>query len=61
VGKQLVEKVRERNENVHYILRENLSEFLSQFLKKDDVLVTMGAGDITQVGPEVLTLLGEKR
>jgi UDP-N-acetylmuramate-alanine ligase len=43
--------------DVRYIPREKLCRFLADHLKSDDVLVTMGAGDITQVGPEVIKLL----
>ncbi len=42
---------------VEYVPREKLSQFLANHLQKEDVLVTMGAGDITQVGPEVMELL----
>ncbi len=42
--------------DVRYIPRENLTAFLAKFLEPEDVLVTMGAGDITKVGPEVLQL-----
>jgi UDP-N-acetylmuramate--alanine ligase len=39
---------------VHYIPRGELVSYLSTFLAQEDVLVTMGAGDITKVGPEVI-------
>ena len=42
---------------VKYVPRKELSAFLASFLKKGDILVTMGAGDVTKVGPEVLDLL----
>jgi UDP-N-acetylmuramate-alanine ligase len=51
-------KIREGSaQDVRYVPRGELSAFLAGFLKKDDVLVTMGAGDITKVGPDVLKLL----
>jgi UDP-N-acetylmuramate--alanine ligase len=37
-----------------YVKREFLPTFLSSYLKQGDLLLTMGAGDITQVGPLVL-------
>ncbi len=37
-----------------YAPRAKLPEFLVNLLQPSDVLVTMGAGDITQVGPQVL-------
>jgi len=39
---------------VRFIERDQLTDFLSRFLKPNDVLITMGAGDITTVGPAVL-------
>ena len=40
-----------------YSNRVELSRFIFSLLKENDVLVTMGAGDITKVGPEVLAYL----
>jgi len=40
-----------------YVPRQNLSRFLAEHLRSGDVLVTMGAGDITQVGSEVIRML----
>lgn len=40
-----------------YVKREQLPSFLSAYLQRGDLLVTMGAGDITQVGPLVLDKL----
>lgn len=50
----LLAKIREKNFDTRYIARKQLSEYLAEFLQPDDILVTMGAGDITKVGPEVL-------
>jgi len=43
--------------DVQYAPRENLPSHLASLLQPEDVLVTMGAGDITHVGSEVLRLL----
>lgn len=43
--------------NVLYSPRDQLCPFLKKTLQPQDVLVTMGAGDITFVGPEVGKLL----
>lgn len=43
--------------DVRYVARENISDYLAKHLLPEDVLITMGAGDITHVGPEVLQLL----
>lgn len=42
---------------VHYTPREELVSYLTSFLQPKDVLVTMGAGDITAVGPQLLERL----
>lgn len=42
---------------VEFVKRAELPEYLCRNLKKGDVLITMGAGDITTVGPSVLKLL----
>jgi UDP-N-acetylmuramate--alanine ligase len=39
---------------VDYIPRDKLAEHLIANLKSGDVLITMGAGDITALGPEIL-------
>jgi UDP-N-acetylmuramate--alanine ligase len=38
----------------YFIKRDEMAGFLSKFLRPHDVLITMGAGDITHLGPEVL-------
>jgi UDP-N-acetylmuramate--alanine ligase len=53
----LLEKIREHVSDVHYVPHLELPNYLAKFLQNDDVLVTMGAGDITKVGPDVLKLL----
>ncbi len=54
----LLNKIRETSAvETHFIKRSELSAYLAKFLKGDDLLVTMGAGDITQVGPEVIAQL----
>lgn len=53
----LLTKIREKFPDARYIGRPALAQFLAHFLQSDDVLITMGAGDITAVGPEVLKLL----
>ena len=39
------------------LLKKNLYQFLSKYLQPGDVLVTMGAGDITTVGPALIDKL----
>ncbi|NGX40122.1 MAG: UDP-N-acetylmuramate--L-alanine ligase [Chlamydiae bacterium] len=54
----LLERIQEGGfEPVSYVERKKLPHYLSKFLKKGDLLVTMGAGDITFVGPAVLEAL----
>ncbi|MBS0620034.1 MAG: UDP-N-acetylmuramate--L-alanine ligase [Verrucomicrobia bacterium] len=54
----LISKIQETTgKEVHYVPRGELSTYLAGKLKPHDVLLTMGAGDITHVGPEVLKRL----
>ena len=54
----LIKKIQENcRSEVLYSNRVELSRFIFSLLKENDVLVTMGAGDITKVGPEVLAYL----
>lgn len=54
-ARTLLRKIQEHSSiDSHYSPRGELSTFLFKFLRPDDVLVTMGAGDITSVGAEVL-------
>ena len=41
----------------HYIPKENLLKGLLELVKPGDVVVSMGAGDITQIGPQLLARL----
>ncbi len=43
--------------SVHYVPKQELLEALIAFLQPGDVLVSMGAGDITHIGPELLKRL----
>jgi UDP-N-acetylmuramate--alanine ligase len=40
--------------------RQELTGAVAKVVKKGDVVITLGAGDITLVGPELLALLGGK-
>ncbi len=54
----LLEKIKTKTKiEANYVPRSELTAHLACVLKPRDVLVTMGAGDITQVGPEVLRCL----
>lgn len=41
--------------------RADVPEYLSQILRSGDMLITMGAGDVTTIGPDVLRVLDERR
>ncbi len=57
-AQMLLKKIQEScTMDIRYSNRKDLSGFICSILKKNDVLVTMGAGDITKIGPEVLTRL----
>lgn len=54
----LLKRIEENcNSEIHYCQRADLSRFMRQLLKEQDVFVTMGAGDITRAGPEILAHL----
>lgn len=40
--------------------RDRAAEAIASLAKPDDVVITIGAGDITRTGPEVLELLGQR-
>ena len=40
--------------------RSALAEALSQFVREGDVVITIGAGDITQTGPELRLRLEQR-
>lgn len=41
-------------QKICFVERENLTKYLSNYLQPGDILITMGAGDITSVGPALL-------
>ena len=46
--------------NVAFAPFQQLDTFLASYLESGDLLVTMGAGDITKIGPKVLQRINEK-
>lgn len=46
-------------ENIFYIRKDILPEFLEHFVRPSDVVLTMGAGDVTKIGPLVAGRLHE--
>lgn len=44
-------------QSCRYVPRSELSCYLSQFVQPQDVVITLGAGDITKLGKEALALL----
>jgi UDP-N-acetylmuramate--alanine ligase len=40
--------------------RTELAKALEKFVREGDVVLTIGAGDITRTGPELLTMLGQR-
>ena len=56
----LLDKIKENTViDARYCSRKELPDFLAHLLQEEDILITMGAGDITRVGNEVLQQLGE--
>lgn len=55
-GEAVFNEVRKGSVECCYIPREQLMEKVLPLLKKGDVVVTMGAGDICHLGPEILEI-----
>lgn len=54
-GEVLFHKIKETSHvSSHFIKREKMAAFFSNFLRPHDVVITMGAGDITKLTPEIL-------
>jgi len=52
---KVVERIKADGYNtIQFVARDRLIKHLTSYLKPGDVLVTMGAGDITAVGPDLL-------
>lgn len=59
-SENLVKRIKSAGfKNIDFIERGKLSAHLAQALKSGDLLITMGAGDITNVGPAILNTLKE--
>lgn len=55
---QIMEEVQAKSSiPVQYFTRSALSHFLSRFVCSGDVVITLGAGDITKLGPETIAYL----
>jgi UDP-N-acetylmuramate--alanine ligase len=57
---QLIAEIRQEKKACHFASRKEITQTLSGFLRPYDVLLTLGAGDITKGCPEVLALLKRK-
>lgn len=58
---KIVEEIKSHHEApCHYIPRAQLSTFLRDFAKSQDVIITLGAGDITKLPGELLSELKSK-
>ena len=53
----LIQEIHQSRVSCRFAPRGNIAETLSKFLRPHDVLVTLGAGDITKVCREVLSVL----
>ncbi len=54
-GIQLFQEIQEQSSlESYFVKREEMAYFLTQFLRPHDVLITMGAGNITHLASEVL-------
>ncbi|NNM43137.1 MAG: UDP-N-acetylmuramate--L-alanine ligase [Chlamydiae bacterium] len=54
----LVEVIRKNHaKSLQYVAKEDLVSFLQKFVRPNDVVLTLGAGDITKIGPQVIERL----
>lgn len=57
-SQQMIEEVKkESTVSVRYVPRSQLSSWLASFVHPLDVVATLGAGDVTKLGPEVMNQL----
>ena len=60
-SKMLVEEIAKLGEDVKYIGElDEVVKYLAEHTKKEDVVITMGAGDVTEVGDKLLKRLKKK-
>lgn len=52
--------IEEKSSQTYYIRKDALQNFLSHFLQDGDVVLTMGAGDVTKLGPLMLQSMQAK-
>lgn len=58
----LLEKIQKKSRTqVTYVSREDLTHTLTSYLRSGDVVVTMGAGDITKLAPQVIEKLQHEK
>ena len=61
-GKLVVEGARAEGADVHWVpLRAALAAHVAGIVRTGDVVLTMGAGDVTGVGRELLDLLAGRK
>lgn len=61
-SKTLINAIKEHKDNAYYIETfEEIVEYLKENLKKDDVVVTMGAGDVYKIGELLLRFNNHKK
>lgn len=59
-GELVANAARERGAEVHYVPTwADVAPDVARLVRPGDIVVTVGAGDVTLIGPEVLRLLGE--
>jgi len=56
-GAKVMDEIKENHQACQYVPRTALTHKLSQFVKKNDVIITLGAGDITRIANEIIILL----
>lgn len=60
-GEKIMQEIKNRIESCHYVPRTALSRKLMEYVQSGDVVVTLGAGDVTKVSSETLILLENRK
>ena len=60
-AENLCEKIRERsNKPVHYVSKEGIVDYLLEIVKPQDIVMTLGAGDITNIADQFINTLKQQ-
>ena len=54
-SQDIVDKIKEQGRNAIYIAEfEDVVKYLNEKIEKDDIILTLGAGTVTNIGPMII-------